>query len=313
METVNHTIEEVQKLKPDDSSDKKLISRRLKAVAPLRSRFTTKLPESVTSLDGKQNRLFRRLLTLHGIAKRPHLRQAALTAIRRLPDMRILRRALAYLSQLDFRTHDHTLEELFKVLETEELPFPYQSAMVLECITKLHPISPNGVASRIRTYALTNRRHWVVIQRALEAILVYPYRTPYALNIASTFLDHEHPMVRRAACVLLTRCLNVELRKGLNELIYHADPGLSRLALYFHRFIYDKSFAVSELARMRNGATDDFAFQRRIPALYALTANQDRDIGKQVYDYISALPATKSRKNQWQRQKLLRITEWATK
>jgi hypothetical protein len=64
---------------------------------------------------------------------------------------------------------------------------------------------------------------------------------------------------------------------------------------------------------MREGGTDDFTFQRRVPRLYALSASEEKEIAGKVYRYLSNLPTTKSRKNAWQREKLLRLTEWATK
>jgi hypothetical protein len=311
IDSVSEALNKVGKLDPDRPSDRKVITEHLRPLSSIKSRFTRKLPDSVSSLDGKQNRLFRRLMTLYGFCKRPHMRRAAMAALKQLPDMRVLRKTLIYLSQLDFDTHDETLKELFQVLEAEELPFPYQAAVVLESIARLHPSDPNGVASRIRTYALTNKRHWVVIQRALECITVYPYYGKYALTLADRFLRDVHPMVRRAACVLLTRGPKHEVRNRLNKLIYHADPGVSRLALYFHRFIRDKGFANQELARMRNASTTDFAFQAAIPRLYALAATEEKEIAAKVHEYVSALPATRSRKNAWQRDQLLTITEWA--
>lgn len=313
IEAVDEAINRVRKLDPRRPFDRKLITKHLEPLRSLRSRFTRGLPGSVSSLDGKQNRLFRRMMTLFGICQRPHFTQAALTAMKQLPDMRVLQKSLMYLSQLDFSTHQKTLEELFKVLEAEELPFPYQVAVVLETVARLHPSDPNGVASRIRTHALKNKQHWVVIQRALEAIAVYPYQPRFALKLAEKFLRHPHPMVRRAACVLLTRSPKHEVRKRLSALIYHADPGVSRIALYFQRLVQDKEFAKQELARMRKGSTHDFAFQRAVPRLYALAATESEEIAREVHGYVAGLGSTRSRKNTWQREQVLKLTEWAIK
>lgn len=311
IDAVEDVIGKVQKLKPDQGFDSRLITRHLRSIRPIRSRFTSGLPKSVTSLDGKQSRLFRRLMTLYGRCKRPHFFRCALTAMKQLPDMRVLQKSLTYLTQLQFSTHDRTVIELFSILEGEELPFSYQIAVVLETIGRLHPSDPAGVASRIRKCALTNRRQWVVIQRALEAISVYPYHERNALKLADRFIQHRHPMVRRAACVLLTRSAKHELRNRLDSLIYHADPGVSRLALYFQRFIRDKKFAQGELARLRKGKNDDFGFQRAIPRLYALAATEDKDIAADVHTYVSTNPQIKSRKNCWLQNQLMKRTEWA--
>ncbi|MHB8954572.1 MAG: reverse transcriptase domain-containing protein [Pirellulaceae bacterium] len=311
IEAVDEAIVKVRKLDPDRTVDRKLITEHLKPLASMRSRFTSGLPDSITSLDGKQNRLFRRLMTLYGKCKRNHFRKAAMTALRQLPDMRVLRKSLTYLSQLDYVTHDETLEQLFVVLETGELPFPYQAATVLETIAKLQPADPNGVGSRTRSYALANKEHWLVIQRALEVIAVYPYRPRSALSLAQKFLSHNHPMVRRAACVLLTRSPKDQVRKHLAQLIYHADPGVNRLALYLQRFIRDKEFAYQELARMRKGSKTDFTFQQNMHRLFALSATEENAIAEDTYDFVTGFPVTKSSKIQWLRNSVLELTEWA--
>lgn len=313
IDSVDDAIQNVRKLNPLRVKDRALITKHLKPLASVRSRFTSGLPDSVMSLDGKQNRLFRRLMTLYGKCKRPHFRKAAMTALRQLPDMRVLQKSLTYMSQLDWKTHDETLDELFAVLETGELPFPYQAAMVLDTVAKLQPTDANNVASRVRSYALTNKEHWLVIQRALEVISVFPYQDRFALTLARKFLKHTHPMVRRAACVLLTRSPKDQLRKELAALIYHADPGVNRLALYLQRFIEDKPFARQELTRLRKGSSTEFTFQRNVHRLFSLAATEDQPIAAELNGYVDRLPATKSQRNLWLRRSLIETTDWAVK
>ena len=313
IDSVDDAIQKVGKLNPLRVKDRALITKHLKPLASVRSRFTSGLPGSVMSLDGKQNRLFRRLMTLYGKCKRPHFRKAAMTALRQLPDMRVLQKSLTYLAQLDVTTHDDTLDELFVVLETKELPFPYQAAMVLDTFAKLQPTDPNTVASRVRSYALTNKKHWLVVQRALEVISVYPYKSQFALRLAKKFLEDTHPMVRRAACVLLTRSPKDQLRKELASLIYHADPGVNRLALYLQRFIQDKDFARQELTRLRKGSQSEFTFQKNVHRLFALAATEDQSIAAEVHGYVAGLPVTKSPRNTWLRNALIDLTRWSVK
>ena len=159
--------------------------------------------------------------------------------------MRILQKTLAYLCQLDYRSHDKIAAELLELVESDDLPFPYQAATVLQAVARLHPSSPKDVASRVRKYALARKRHWMVYQKGLEAVFVYPYKPDNAETLANKFIADEHPMVRRAACLLLLRGRKHVVRERLNELIYHADHNVNRLALYFLRFIQD--FAPSRM------------------------------------------------------------------
>lgn len=310
-ELVDKTIDLVRKMKPKDPSDRKRITEHLKPLSTLVTRFRRGLPGSVTPLDGRENRLFRRLMTLYGFCERTHFMKPAFAAMTYLPDLRILNKTLSYVSHLDIRTHDETIKRLFELLESDELPFPYQRAMVLRAIANLHPSNPNRVASRIRAYCLKNKQHWVVVQKAIEAIVVYPYQTRYSFTLSIKYLRHEHPMVRRAACVMLTRSPKHELRKRLNELIYYADPGVNRLALYFQRLIRDKNFANQNLARIRKGSKSDFAFQRSLPHLYSLAATEEKGIAREVHHFITNYFLTKSPKNRWQREMLLELTKWS--
>lgn len=310
-ELVNRAIDLVRKLKPSMPSDRKQITKHLKPLSGFVSRFSRGLPGSVTSLNTKQNRLFRRLMTLYGFCDRPQFSKPAFAAMRHLPDQRILEKSLSYVSRLHYRSHDKTIEQLFGLLESNELPFPYQAAAVLIAITDLHPSRPNRVASRIRAYGLkTNQRDWVIVQKALEAIVVYPYRADFALKLSEKYLKHEHPLVRRAACALLMRSPKDKVRKHLEDLIYHADPGVNRLALYFLQFIRGRNFVEKALGRMNKGRKSDFVFQRSLPQLYATAATEDKNIAELIYNFIARYPDSKSPKICWQRERLIALTKW---
>lgn len=284
------------------------------ALKPLRrlvSKFRRRLPQSVKGLAGKENRLFRRLMTVYGFCGRPHLKEAALAALKELPELRILNKTLAYLVRLDYRTHDETLNALMQMVEGEQLPFPYQVAVTLKAMEDLHPAEPKYVASRIRKYALSKKRHWVVVQKALEAITTYPYTAGHAETIAEQYLKHNHPMVRRAACVLLVRSPDTHLRKRLSSLIYHPDHGLCCLALHFLRLVQDGQSAEQELSRMRRGKQGDVSFVRAIPSLYAMAASERPEVAENLNNYVAKLSRSRSVKVMWHRGKLLRLTQWS--
>ncbi|MCW5953879.1 MAG: hypothetical protein KIT69_16640, partial [Propionibacteriaceae bacterium] len=187
----------------------------------------------------------------------------------------------------------------------------YQAAVALETIAKMHPRDPKSVASRVRKFALVKKRHWVVIQRALECISAYPYLAKNALALAMEHVKNKHSMVRRAALALLTRGPKHEVRNQMNKLIYHADPTVSRLALYFQRLIRDKDFGREELARMRHGSGKDFVFQLSLSRLYSLAATENREVAANLNAYIAGLPPTKSQKIAWHRMQLRDRSAWS--
>ncbi len=310
-----HTVDEaytnIRKLVPKAKGYANQVTKELKALQPLVSRFRRGVPGSVAKLGGKDNRLFRRLLTVYGHCKRPHLSKAAIAALKQLPELRILRKTLQYLAQLDSRTHGATLDALLQMLESDELPFPYQAGVVLESVANLQPSDASKTASRVRRYALTKGRHWFVVQRALEAIFVYPYRADNAQKIADKYVVGNHPLVRRAACVLLLRSPKHHVRKRLSELIYDADPEVSRLALYFLRLVQDCEFARQDIARMRHGSNSEFAFQKSLPRLYALAATEEKDIASAVLNVLRGHPVPKSDKLRGHRAALEDRLTWS--
>jgi hypothetical protein len=233
-----------------------------------------------------------------------------MTALRELPDLKILEKSLTYLSQMDYSSHDTVVDGLFQMLGTRQLPFPYQIGSVLETIALMHPRESRSVASRTRKYGLLKKQDWSVIQKTLEVIFVYPYKPDNAHRLANKYLASTDPMVRRASCVLLLRSPKTKVRKQLRELIYHPDHNLSLLALYFLRLQQDNPFAQQELSRIRQRKRTDLAMQWALPCLYAMGATEDRTIATSVYDFLYKNFRTRSDKLNWHRHLLLNSLQW---
>ncbi|OGP75294.1 MAG: hypothetical protein A2V86_14105 [Deltaproteobacteria bacterium RBG_16_49_23] len=313
LDNVEEVVKKIRKINPHKSKKTKIITMHLQELRRYVSRFRRNPQKAVGNLDEKQNRLFRRLMTIYGFCGRPHLHKTAMTALSELPDLRILEKSLTYLSQLDYSTHDTIVDDLFQMLETRQLPFPYQKGSVLETIALMHPRESRNVASRARKYGLVTKQDWFVIQKALEVISLYPYKPDNAHRLANKYLEGNDPMVRRASCVLLLRSPKTKVRKQLNELIYHPDHNLSLLALYFLRLQQDSQFAQQELSRIRKGKHTDLAMQSALPCLYAMAATEDTCIAASVYDYIQKHFKSRSSKLNWHRNMLLHSLRWTQK
>lgn len=307
IDRIDSAIKTIAKLKGKPASDSsKEITKTLAPLSEMCTTFTRNQPSSLRKLDGRSNRQFRRLLTAYGLAgrSRSKLPDAALSAARELPDLRILRSSLTYLSRLPQHTHQKWVNELLVSLEQKQLLFPYQNAMVLEALIQFHPQDPKPVASRIRNYAfgdkLSRPHEWVVHMKALEAILSFPYRDAYVIRVSKYYIKHHHPLVRRAAVYLLTRAPKHIVLGELQGLIRHPDAGVSRLAVYFHRMCTDREFVKTELARMRKGQQSDHASYRRIAPLFAASCSQCEHIAEDVVTTAGALrQRTSSVKMDW--------------
>jgi len=294
----------VNGLKPSDPRDRKQITRELKDLREVVSRFTQGLPSSVATLAGKESRVFRRLMTLYGQCGRTQFVKPAFAALRRLPEYRVLVKALRYLSQMPYSRHDDIVETLLAMLEASELPFPYQEAHVLQQLIYFHPREAKPIASRIRKYAFGRRRHWLVRQKALEAMATYPYRRDHAASVSEQHLSDNHFWVRRAACLLVLRAEARFVRRTFEKLMFHPDPRLSRIALYFIRLMKDAAFAKQESERLTAGSHTDKAILHNLSRLYAMTSSESDEVRELVQGHIKSLNRSRSEKIRWHAERL---------
>ena len=315
MEKVNLAFNNIEKLRSQKNSSKK-ITAELKTVSSYFTAFTKGLPQSVKNLKGKENRLFRRLLTTYRIAGRTRkgLNDTAYTAIKESTDLPVLRSCLMYLSGQNIKHHGEISEKLLGLLKNKELLFPYQAALVLETMIHLHPENPKTISSRVRGYALgpklNKKSNWLVIQKAIEVITTYPYKEEYAIKISFNYSKHEHPLVRRAAVMLLTRGNKKEVRKHLTKFGHHPDSGVSRLAQYLMQLCYDLDSCSKEMSRVTNGNPSDNSLIRRIYQLYAASATEKKEIAKKVYETTSFLDKSKSQRILWHQNQIRERTKW---
>jgi len=296
----------VKDLKPRNPDDRKKITTELRGLRDTVSKFTQGLPRSVATLTGRESRVFRRLMTLYGQCARTQLVKPAFAALRHLPEYRVLVKALRYLSQMPYSRHDDIVGTLLAMLEGSELPFPYQEAQVLQQLIYFHPRRPRPIASRIRTYALGKKRHWLVRQKALEAMATYPYRRDHAASVSKQHLSDNHFWVRRAACLLALRADAKFVRGTFDKLVFHPDPRLSRIALYFSRLMKDATFAKQESERLTAGSHTDTAIVHNLPRLYAMASSESGDIRELTQDHIKSLKRSRSEKTKWHAEHLAR-------
>ena len=316
MDRVNEVFDQIRKI-PTKQDLAKEITKELNKISAYCKPFTNGVPEAVRGLKGKENRLFRRLLATYGIAGRTRkgLMYAVFTAISELPDLRILRSCLSYLMRLDYKTHGQTIKDLLSALEAGTLLFPYQIPSVLEAMVLLHPMDPKGIGSSIRSYAfgfnLRKANDWFVIQKAMEALMTFPYQEKYILRIALCYIKHENTMVRRAAVALLTRAPKHLVKKHMRELTRNPDADVLRLAQYFDRLCSERDFSQKELTQIRKGRIQDNTIIKRLPQLYAASATDDPQIALKVIEAIKQMESTKSSKLKYHYDALSKRTKWS--
>jgi Reverse transcriptase (RNA-dependent DNA polymerase) len=301
----------IEKLDCRDIANQRKITSVLNSIRPIVRKFRRRLPDGVRNLTNKQNRVLRRAMTIYGRCGRPWLKAAAFAALEELPEYRMLKKCLRYLGQLPYREHDEIVERLFGLLDRDVLAIPYQAAMVIDTLRWLHPRNPTGIGSRIRQFCFRRSRHdWLIKQKTAEAIATFPYIQRHAASLAHNFLGDANPWVRRGACVLLARADVQTVRQRVNTLLFHPDRSVSRLALLWSRYIGDKQYSLTEIGRLKNGSVSDHSFIFRLPTIWILRCNPDRDVVSSLRQYLELYERSKSEKVRWQIRALKSLTEW---
>ncbi len=299
-------------------TDTKAITAALQQVSPLCKAYTQGLPEAVRGLSGDNSRHFRRLLGLYSRAgrTRKNLPEAALAAIKEMPDLRVLRSTIRYLCSLPYSKHDDIAERLFALLENNDLLFPFQIASVIEAIGQLHPEDHLATAaSRIRKYALggnlRKKNHWLVHTKALESIGNLSYTPRYYDKMTEQFLTSNHPIVRRAAASLVVRRTATEARAKSIALISHADTSIGRVGIWLRRLQKDIEYAQKEIKFFNRGDKNPRTFHLQLTLLYSISSTEEQGIAQPFKAAMNKVPVFKSRRLDWHRTQLLERVGWA--
>lgn len=270
LDKINSAIEDVEWLAR--ARNKKGTKKRLKEVNSIISRFTAGVPESVSDLSGRENRLFRRCLTLYGTCYRARMKKAAIASLARIPDKRVLDSVLRYLRKLPYRHHDEIVDRLLGLLESGSIPFPYQAGSILRSIRDFHPSSVQAIASRMRQIGFAKKNtHWYVRQSAMESIAAYPYTGQNMARVIAKCIEATEPAVQRAGMYFC--CLQPDVqhvRTFVGQRSHDANPDIARIAIYWWNCINSVEFANKEIDRYRSSYVDDARFSGVIPQLYAL-------------------------------------------
>ena len=308
-ELLDSVWSELERLDCRAKANAKAVTTLLRDLRPLAGRFRRGLPASVHRLKKGENRILRRLMTCCGKTGRPYLKNVALACLEELPELRMLNKSLAYMGQLDYPLHRELVGKMLEMLEDNIFPLPYQAARVIEQIGAMHPDGLVSIASRVRKYALDYKRDWTVRQKAGETIAVYPYRKDHAATVAATLLDDPEPWVRRAGLVLLTRAKVQTVRERLKRFVYHPDPPLSELALYYERHLRDHNFVQRQLGMLRKGNQSDLSLSRQVPLWWLMSCHDSKPVVSELRGYLGGIKS-RSARICWHRDILLARTEW---
>lgn len=285
----------------------------LSNLKPLVKKYRRRLPRSVHGLDKPADRTLRRLMTIYGSVGRTDLKRAAYAILREPPELRMLDKTLTYLRQLPYKEHDEILEELLLLLESEVPLLPYHKASILDCLKLLHPSRKSlNIAGRVTRIAFRQKGKWYVRQKALELLSVVPFREDTARTRALNALVHHHPFVRRAGLVMLTRASVRHFRADLEEFLQDPDPGLSRLAIHWHRVMQSSSAGLSAVADLSRVERGDRVFFWQLTKFWILRAHPNPTVVAHLRTLVDPYNDSESARVQWHARRLMLQTAWCT-
>lgn len=304
---VDDAWEKLQKLDARDTKQAQTIESVLSELRPLARTLTKNYGRPLTQ---KESRLVRRLMTVFGRSGATDFRRTAVEALRQLPELRLLRKSLTYLGQLPLSEHDYVCDALISMLEENLFPIPYQAAAVVERLRFLHPLNSLEFGRRIRKYAFGRKREWSIRQKAAETLCSFPGQSRSFEALATTLVLDHHPWVRRAGCVVLTRGAVQVVRVQTNQLVYHPDPHVSRLAMFWSRHLNESTFALEALGRMKKSRSSRDTYIRQLPQLWLMRCSPLIEVVQALRSYVQSAAGETSGKLSWHFEQLLNATKW---
>jgi hypothetical protein len=277
----------------------------LRRADTLAKRFSRRLPVSIRSLDEKNNRLLRRLMTFYAFANSARLKRTALACLREQPERRLMEKSLRYLRNLKYRHHDDLAKRLLNIASDTKYVTPYQLASIIQTVGQLHPKSPASIATRIRKMATRTDADWLVKQKAAEALFCLPCGPRSAYRVARTLLETLHPWVRRAAALLMLKAEATSAQKTIDRLVFHPDSSLHLAGLLWKRYESDIPFRDAELQRLRS-INDDHAFLKNVHRFWAIGRVYTRTDAERLERILDPFVGSRSPVVRWHVKQLLK-------
>lgn len=311
MDKINAAMAELQNININSPLNQRMITSVLSELSPIADQFRSGLPHSARNLTKSDSRILRRLMTVYGMSGRPYLKSVALSALKEPPELRMLQKSLRYLQQLPNKHHEEIANELLSLVENSTFTLPYHTASVIEALRWLHPMNAGKLlAGRIVRATLRTKSDWLIRQKAAEVLLSLPYREDHVFSHARNLLNDDHPFVRRAAALLITRGPVQDVRETVASLVYHPDPSLNRLALMWAFLLKDKQGAITKIHDLRSGLLTSKGFVLKIPQLWLIRCCTDETVISNLRTELQRVSRKQSNKVCWHVDQLLNRTEW---
>lgn len=293
-DVVNQTI----KLLEQRTRNKRRLQILESRVKVIISKFTRKLPKSLANLTGKQSRLYRRCLSYCALTQDSRMKKSALCALTMLPDMRILKSTLRYLSSLKTQHHKDVCIKLLEFVENRSLPFDIQLARVLDQF-RILDCAEFEVSRRVQRIALDPKRGWLVRHKAIEALVTLPLKPSWRTTVFKVCGNDSNRYVRRSAMLTLPLLGYTDKIVSLNRMSFHPDSAQAALARMWRALKESSDLTDKHLRNLLKQEPRDQRFINSLSELYIVMDSTRASTIELFNKVLERYSKTKSRKLKW--------------
>jgi hypothetical protein len=197
-------------------------------------------------LQGKDLRLFTRIMTGFMLLQRSDMVRIALEQLAMNPDEKLVNKTFRYL-----RVQDRNLrvipENLLVILQERERLFPFQEANVLRMLRYVRTI-PNSVYNEAKAILKRKGSHWFVKQQAALLLSLKPLKSREYKGVLSIYEQERNPEVKRALAHVLAQLPKEELSQVINTMLFSTIPQIQVIGRFYFGLLNEEAKGIEQVS-----------------------------------------------------------------
>lgn len=197
-------------------------------------------------LQGKDLRLFTRLMTGFMLLQRSDMVSIALEQLSINPDEKLVTKTARYLRVQD-RNRSTIVDSLTELLENRERLFPYQEASVFRMLRYVREI-PASVYSDAKAILKKKTYHWFVKQQAALLLSLKPLKPREHDGIVRLYEQERDPEVKRAIAQVLTQLPKNDLENIISTMLFSTTPQIQKVGRFYYGLLNEEEKGMEQIA-----------------------------------------------------------------
>lgn len=197
-------------------------------------------------LQGKDLRLFTRLMTGYMLLQRSDMVGIALEQLAINPDEKLVSKTARYLRIQD-RNRQLICQNLISLLDNRERLFPYQEAYVLRMLRYVREI-PAAAFTDAKGILKKKSSHWFVKQQAAQLLALKPLKVREYKGIIDLYEQERNPEVKRALAQVLAQLPKDDLMKVINTMLFSTMPQIQIIGRFYSGLLSDEEKSVEQIS-----------------------------------------------------------------